>query len=61
MEVAGETGGVSFSSSAYGGHIFKGIPRKINIICDRTLLIAYGDERRSITAGVVIRAIRENP
>jgi general secretion pathway protein A len=31
----------------------------INILCDRALLIAYGDEKRRITAGIVSRAIRE--
>lgn len=61
MEVAGETGGVSFTLFAtrliylYS----RGIPRMINIICDRSLLIGYGNERRSITAGVVIKGIRE--
>lgn len=61
MEVAGETGGVSFSRSAilwiyrYTG----GVPRMTNILCDRALLIGYGDERRSITTGIVIRAVRE--
>jgi general secretion pathway protein A len=61
MEVAGETGGVSFSPFAtrliylYTG----GIPRMINILCDRSLLIAYGDERRRITAGIVTTAICE--
>lgn len=61
MEVAGENGGVSFTPLAtrliylYS----RGIPRMINILCDRSLLIAYGDERRKITAGVVIKAIRE--
>jgi general secretion pathway protein A len=61
MEVAGETGGVSFSTSATRLiHLFtRGFPRKINILCDRSLLVAYGDERRRITSGIVIRAYRE--
>ncbi len=61
MEVAGETGGVTFSLFAtrliylYTG----GVPRMINILCDRSLLIGYGDERRRITAVVVARTIKE--
>ena len=61
MEVAGSSGGVSFS---YFGirwiYLYtRGVPRMINILCDRALLIAYGDERRTIGAGIVTRAIRE--
>lgn len=61
MEVAGETGGVSFSLFATRWiYLYtRGVPRMINILCDRSLLIAYGDERRRITAGVVTGAIRE--
>lgn len=61
LKVAGESGGVSFSDCAlkeiylYTG----GVPRLINILCDRTLLTAYGDEHRNVDAGVVKRAIRE--
>lgn len=61
MEVAGESGGVSFSRWAIRLiHLYsRGIPRMINILCDRSLLVAYGDERRRIGTGVVIRAIME--
>lgn len=61
MVVAGETGGVSFSLFATRWiYLYtRGVPRMINILCDRSLLIAYGDERRRITAGIVTRAIRE--
>jgi general secretion pathway protein A len=61
MEVAGETGGVSFSRCAITWiYLFtRGVPRMINILCDRSLLIAYGDERRQITTGIVIRAMLE--
>ena len=61
MEVAGDTGGVSFSSSAITCIYFctRGVPRLINILCDRALLIAYGDERRRITTGIIIRAMWE--
>jgi|GEM_PF-85425 len=61
LEVAGENGGVSFSRNAirYIYLYTRGVPRMINILCDRALLIAYGDECRHISAGIVSRAIRE--
>jgi general secretion pathway protein A len=61
MEVAGETGGVTFSTWAIKLIYFatRGVPRIINILCDRALLIAYGDERRLITCVTVFRAISE--
>jgi len=61
MEVAGETGGVSFSSYAINWIYLatRGVPRLINILCDRALLIAYGDERRRISSAIVIRGIWE--
>lgn len=61
MEVAGETGGVSFSAYAIRWiYLYtSGVPRMINILCDRALLVAYGDEKRQITSGTVTRAIRE--
>ncbi|MDD2364992.1 MAG: AAA family ATPase [Desulfuromonadaceae bacterium] len=61
MIIAGETGGVSFSMFAIRWlYLYtRGVPRMINILCDRALLIGYGDERRRITAGVVTKAIRE--
>jgi general secretion pathway protein A len=61
MEIAGDTGGVSFSSSAISCIYLctRGVPRMINTLCDRSLLIAYGDERRRITTGIVIRAMLE--
>jgi general secretion pathway protein A len=61
MEVAGETGGVSFTLFAIRCIYYytRGIPRMINILCDRSLLIAYGEERRRISAGIVFRASKE--
>lgn len=61
MEVAGETGGVVFTWYALTLiHLFaRGIPRMINILCDRSLLTAYGDERRLISASIVVRAMKE--
>jgi general secretion pathway protein A len=61
MEIAGATGGVTFSRLAiYLIHIYsRGIPRMVNILCDRALLIAYGNECRKVSSVVVIQAIRE--
>jgi general secretion pathway protein A len=61
MEVAGETGGVSFTKCAITLIYLStsGVPRMINILCDRALLIAYGDERRRITTGIVLRGMWE--
>lgn len=62
MDVAsGETGGVSFSLYAIKWiYLYtRGVPRMINILCDRALLIAYGEERRRISSSIVTRAIRE--
>lgn len=61
MVVGGETGGVAFSRTALKLiHLYSsGLPRLINNICDRALLIGFGDERRLISAGIVYRASRE--
>lgn len=61
MDVAGESGGVSFSLYAIKWiYLYtRGVPRMINILCDRALLIAYGDEQRRISSNIVTRAIRE--
>lgn len=50
-----------FTQSAYD-LIYKysrGIPRLINIACDRALLTAFGDNRRKVTGGIARSAIRE--
>lgn len=36
-----------------------GIPRRINIACDRALLTAFGRNRRRVTAGIARRALAE--
>jgi general secretion pathway protein A len=61
MEVAGETGGVTFTPFATRCIFYytRGVPRMINILCDRALLMAYGDERRRISAVIITRAIME--
>jgi general secretion pathway protein A len=50
-----------FTQSAYD-LIYKysgGIPRLINIVCDRALLTAFGDNRRKVTGSIAGSAIRE--
>jgi len=61
IETAGGNGSVSFSSSAVGLiHLYaRGIPRMINILCDRALLNAYSHELQHITIGTVFKAIWE--
>lgn len=61
INIAGVTTGVYFTYSACSLiHLYtRGIPRLINILSDRALLIAYGDERRTISYGIIIRAIGE--
>ncbi|ABK99378.1 ExeA family protein [Pelobacter propionicus] len=61
LDVAGARGGVSFSRLAVRLiHLYsRGAPRMINIICDRALLTAYADGRRTISPVVVLRAINE--
>ena len=61
MSVAGETGGVSFSRLSLILIYFysNGLPRLINNLCDRSLLIGYGDERRVISPPMVLKATTE--
>ncbi|HTY20613.1 MAG TPA: AAA family ATPase [Geobacteraceae bacterium] len=40
-------------------HFSRGIPRLINILCDRALLIGYIDDSREITGPMVVRAVAE--
>jgi general secretion pathway protein A len=61
IEIAGGWRAVSFTPGAmkriyrYSG----GIPRLINIACDRALLIAYTEEQREVTDRMAARAISE--
>ena len=61
IETAGSDGSVSFSGCAAGLiHLYaRGIPRTINILCDRALLDAYSHELQHITIGTVFKAIWE--
>jgi len=61
VKVAGGWGTISFKPAALK-RIYRfsgGIPRLINIACDRSILIAYTDERREVSARMVGRAIAE--
>ena len=61
LQVASQKPGVKFTWPAirtiyrYSG----GIPRLINIACDRSLLTAFGLDRRKVTAGIASASIRE--
>ncbi len=61
LAIAGSRGAVLFTPSALK-RIFRysgGLPRLINILCDRVLLIGYTEERREITEKLVNTAITE--
>ena len=61
LAVAGGTGHLKFADDAYGKicDYSKGNPRRINILCDRALLIAYAGNRLEIDRTVVKRAIQD--
>jgi len=61
LAIAGSRGAVLFTPSALK-RIFRysgGLPRLINILCDRVLLIGYTEERHEITERLVNSAIAE--
>jgi hypothetical protein len=57
---SGQTEGV-FTPGSYGliYRASRGIPRRINAICDRALLVAYGRDFRTIDRRLVRAAIRD--
>jgi len=61
LAVAGDTGHLKFAEDAYGKicDYSRGNPRRINILCDRALLIAYAGNRLEIDRKVVKRAIQD--
>ncbi|MGH9336128.1 MAG: AAA family ATPase, partial [Vicinamibacteria bacterium] len=61
LAVAGGIGSVDFTAGAlFRIHRFsKGIPRLINLVCDRALLAGYVLEKGEIDARVVRRAVKE--
>lgn len=56
----GEANGV-FTAGSYAliSGLSRGIPRRINAICDRALLIAYGRDLRTVDRRLVRAAIRD--
>ena len=40
-------------------HYARGVPRRLNQICDRALLAAYSSRRTRVNAGLMQRAARE--
>jgi general secretion pathway protein A len=61
LRVAGGDGKVTFTSGALRtvASLSGGIPRLVNLICDRSLLGGYVQGTRTIDAGLVRRAARE--
>jgi len=61
LKCAGSTGLPTFDAGAYDG-IFKssgGIPRRINMICDRLLLLGFLEEKTAFTASEVDSVVQE--
>jgi general secretion pathway protein A len=61
LAVAGGGGALNFTKGAFK-NIYaysRGNPRRINAVCDRALLIAYADERQTITGQMIKEAIRD--
>jgi len=61
LTVAGNTGHLSFADDAFGSiyDFSRGNPRRINILCDRALLIAYTGNRLEIDSKIVKLAIKD--
>ncbi|MDH4463453.1 MAG: AAA family ATPase [Acidovorax sp.] len=61
MEVAGLTGPLPFSDAAMARvhALTRGVPRRINLLCDRALLGAYASDRREVDPAIVDRAAQE--
>jgi len=61
INIASGKAGVQFTRSAYQAvyRYSKGIPRLINIVCDRSLLTAYILEQKKITGKIVKTSIKE--
>jgi general secretion pathway protein A len=57
---SGQTDGI-FTQGSYGQiyRASRGIPRRINAICDRALLVAYGQDLRIVDRRLVRAAIRD--
>jgi len=59
--VAGLSGPLPFDAAALRRvhERSRGVPRRINLLCDRALLGAYATERRQVDAAIVERAAAE--
>ena len=61
LSVAGSNGEIKFPEESLD-RIYKfsgGIPRLINMVCDKSLLAAYVMETKNITLPIVERSIKE--
>jgi len=61
LVVAGARGNLKFSDRALA-RVYaysRGNPRRINSLCDRALLIAYAEEKFTVSRGLVERAIKD--
>ena len=61
IHIASRNTGIQFSGAAYRSiyHYSRGIPRLINIVCDRALLTAFVSDRQMISGKIAKAAIRE--
>ena len=61
INVASKKPGIRFAEGAYRSiyNYSKGIPRLINIVCDRALLTAFGLDQKEITQKIVRASIKE--
>ncbi len=61
IRVASGKSGIQFADAAYRAiyNYSQGIPRLINIVCDRALLTAFGLEQKEITQNIVRASIKE--
>lgn len=61
LTVAGANGSITFTESALDGiHNFSGgIPRLINVVCDKALLLAFVEETKHISTEMVQKAAEE--
>ena len=61
LVVAGSRGDLAFTRNACEKiyDYSKGNPRRINAVCDRSLLIAYTKESNNITKKIVVKAIQD--
>ena len=61
LAMAGGADNVKFTPAAYNliYRFSEGVPRRINALCDRALLIAYAQDMRAIDRKIVKRAVKD--